>query len=114
MARSVVARHEAKDRRKCLQGDGLVQDDVSYKSISVQMLCPENVRLRQLYEAALRRWEQSELSSKKGDLSDASRRLALDVEKKALEERNAANERMVLHEQSCTICNRGRKTRRSK
>jgi hypothetical protein len=80
----------------------------------MKMLCPENVRLHQLYEAALRCWAQAELSSKKSDLFDASRRLALVVEKKALEERNAASERMILHEQSCQTCNRGRKPRMSK
>jgi hypothetical protein len=90
------------------------QNDVLYKSISMQMLCPENVRLRQLYEAALRRWAQLKSSSKNSDLSAASMRLVQEIEQKALNERNAANERMVLHEQTCPICKRERKPPKSK
>lgn len=103
MARSVLGAH---DKYRRIKGENVHRLAVG---ISMQVLCPENVRLRQLYEAALRRWSQAELPSKKSDLSDVSRRLALEVEKKALEERNAANERMVLHEQSCPICNRKHK-----
>jgi hypothetical protein len=81
--------------------------DVLCKSISMQMSCPENLRLHQLYDSALRRWAQAELSPNKSELSDASARLALEIERKALNERNAAHERMVLHKLNCPICNRG-------
>jgi hypothetical protein len=78
----------------------------------VQELCSEYFRLRQHYEAALRRWEQAELSSNKSELFDATRRLSREVEKKALEERNAAKERMNLYELNCPTCNHKRKTKR--
>jgi hypothetical protein len=74
------------------------------------MLCSEYSRLRQHYEAALRRWEQAELPSNKSKLFDATTRLSREVEKKALEERNAAKGRMDLHELNCPTCNRKRKT----
>jgi hypothetical protein len=74
------------------------------------MHCPEYNRLREHYETALRRWAQIELSSNKSGLFDSSRRLALEIEKKALEERNAAYARMVLHELNCPICNHKRKS----
>jgi hypothetical protein len=63
--------------------------------ISLQVLCPEYSRLLQLYEAALRRWVQVEWSS-----NDASS----GIEKKALDERNAAREQLDLHERTCPTC----------
>jgi hypothetical protein len=81
-----------------------------YRGISQRaMHCPGYNRLRQHYETALRRWAQIELSSNKSELFDSSMRLRLEIEKKALDERNAAYERMVFHEQSCPICNRQHK-----
>ena len=57
------------------------------------------------YGAAPRRWAQAESSLSKIGLSDAARRLSQEVEKKALEERNAAYARMTFHQQNCLICN---------
>jgi hypothetical protein len=74
------------------------------------MLCPVYLRLRQHYEAALRRWAQADSASNKRN-SDASARLALEIEHKALNERNAAKERMSLHQQSCPTCNPGGRPR---
>jgi hypothetical protein len=71
--------------------------------------CSEYLRLRQHYEAALRRWAQVELPSKKREVFDAPARLAAEVKQKALNERDAANERMRLHEQNCSICSHKRK-----
>jgi hypothetical protein len=68
------------------------------------MLCPEYLRLRQLYEAALRRFTHIELSSHGRDLSDTSARLAAEIKQKALDETNAALERMRLHVQRCQTC----------
>jgi hypothetical protein len=62
-------------------------------------------QLSQHYGAALRRWSQAESSLNKVGLSDAARRLSQEVEKKALEERNAAYARMLFHQQNCLICN---------
>jgi hypothetical protein len=45
------------------------------------------------------------LSLNKSELSDATRRLSQEIEKKALEERNAAYGRMVFHRQNCRTCN---------
>jgi hypothetical protein len=73
--------------------------------ISVEMLCVKYLQLSQHYGAALRRWVQIESSPNKSDLSDASRRLAMEIQKKALEERNAAYARMVFHKQNCRTCN---------
>jgi hypothetical protein len=51
-------------------------------------------------------WAQAGLSLNTNELSDAARRLVLEVEKKALNERNAAKERMDLHKQHCPVCAR--------
>jgi hypothetical protein len=59
------------------------------------MACAEYLRLNQHYGAALRRWAQIESSSNKSELFDARRRQALEIEQTALNERNAAYERMV-------------------
>ena len=67
------------------------------------MECYQHIRLRQHYEAALRRWEQIERNT-------SANRLAAEVKSKALEERNAAKERMILHKQSCLICSRTSKS----
>ena len=69
------------------------------------MACAEYLRLNQHYGAALRRWAQIESSSNKSELFDARKRQALEIEQTALNERNAAYERMVFHEQSCPACN---------
>jgi len=47
--------------------------------------------------------QQVEFSSK-ADLNPALKQLAQAVEKKALEERDAAYQRMVFHELSCPTC----------
>ena len=61
--------------------------------ISVQMLCPEHSRLLQHYEVALRRWALAEWNGSAGI-----------KKKKALDERDAARERLNLHERSCPTC----------
>jgi hypothetical protein len=69
------------------------------------MLCVKYMQLSQHYTAALRRWSQAEMSLKKTGMSDSARRLSQEVEKKALEERNAAYARMLFHQQNCPTCN---------
>lgn len=76
-----------------------------FKGITVQMSCPEYLRLRQHYELALRRWAHVEWSSR----GDTPARLALAIRETAMNERNAARNRMCLHEQNCPVCNRRRK-----
>lgn len=71
----------------------------------MQMLCLKYVQLGQHYEAALRRWSQAESLMNKVGLSDDARRLSHEVEKKALEETNAAYTRMLFHKQNCLVCN---------
>jgi hypothetical protein len=77
------------------------------------MPCPEYNRLRQHYETALRRWAQIEPSSNKSELFGARMHLAQEIEHTALNERNAAYERMVFHEQSCPTCKHKRKPHRT-
>jgi hypothetical protein len=55
-------------------------------------LC-EYARLRQRYEASLRQWGQA-LQASQGTIGDPPAKLAVQTEQKALEERNAANNRM--------------------
>jgi dihydroorotase-like cyclic amidohydrolase len=89
-----------------------MQNDVSSKASQCTVECYQYMRLRQHYEAALRRWEQIELvSNKNGFLDTSANRLALEVWYKAQEERNAAKKRMTLHKQSCSICSGIRKPR---
>jgi hypothetical protein len=66
------------------------------------MACDQYTRLRQHYEAALTHWEHVILSSQ-GALAN-SPPAVLEMKKKALEERNAAEERMVLHQRTCPVC----------
>jgi hypothetical protein len=68
------------------------------------MACPEYIRLRQHYEAALRHWGHVLLSPVAEPIG-APARVAAEVRQKALAERDAANERMCLHKQTCPACN---------
>jgi hypothetical protein len=68
------------------------------------MACYEYIRLRQHYEASLRHWGHVLLSSGAEPIG-APARLAAEVKQKALEERNAANDRMCLHKLNCPVCN---------
>jgi hypothetical protein len=63
----------------------------------------EYVRLRQLYVAALRRWGQIP-TWKDTELAGVAARQAVQLKQRALEERDAANERMRLHQRSCSEC----------
>ena len=67
------------------------------------MSCPENNRLRQQYDVALRRWGQVLLSAD-SNLIGAVARQAFEVKQKAFEERNAAKERLDAHVQACSAC----------
>jgi hypothetical protein len=55
------------------------------------MLCSEYSILLQHYEVALRLWIQAE-------------RLSAGIRKKALDERDAAKDRIHIHERSCPTC----------
>jgi hypothetical protein len=70
----------------------------------MEVLCSEHSRLLQHYEAALRRWAQVEWSSNKNEPNALLRVTAEIIKKKALDERNAARERLNLHERSCPTC----------
>ena len=78
------------------------------------MSCPEYLRLREHYEAALLRWVQIDLSFSGSEFINVSAMLLEGVKQQALKERNAAKERMDLHEQNCLICNRRQKPHRIK
>ena len=66
----------------------------------MRMTCLEKVRLKQLYEASLRRWGQIH------EDSGANTWLVQEVKRRALIERDAAKERLELHEQHCEVCSR--------
>jgi hypothetical protein len=65
------------------------------------MACDRYNRLRQHHEAALTHWEH--VLSSQGALEN-SPPAVVEMKKKALEERNAAEERMVLHQRTCPVC----------
>jgi hypothetical protein len=72
--------------------------------ISVQMLCPEDSRLLKHYEVALRRWAEVEWASNKKEPDTLLRMSEGIKKKKALDERDAARERLNLHERTCPTC----------
>jgi hypothetical protein len=65
------------------------------------MVCPEQIRLQQLYDASVRRWAQIQASSQLfGQPTD----LTLEIKKRALAERVAAKARLIMHRQNCNTC----------
>ena len=65
------------------------------------VVCAEQIRLQQLYEAAVRRWAQIQASSQLfGQPAD----MTFEVRKRALTERVATKARLILHQQSCKTC----------
>jgi hypothetical protein len=79
---------------------------VKYHELSAPgvMVCLEYNRLRQHYEAAIRRWEHV-LLAPDAKLVGALARQAAEVKRKAFEERDAAKERLSAHELTCSTCN---------
>jgi hypothetical protein len=73
--------------------------------------CPEHVRLRQRYESALRHWGNV-LLSQDSALVGASAQQRAQLKQNALDERDAANRRVRVHERTCPAC-RGQNRRRS-
>jgi RNA polymerase-binding transcription factor DksA len=69
----------------------------------MRMTCLEKVRLKQLHEASLRRWGQIHEDSQ---MSGANTWLVQEVKRRALSERDAAKDRLELHEQHCEVCSR--------
>jgi hypothetical protein len=70
----------------------------------------EKVRLQQLYDAALGRWGQTHGASQ---ISGDNTWLVQEVERRALIERDAAKDRLELHQQRCETCARHRPRSRS-
>jgi hypothetical protein len=68
------------------------------------MLCPEYLRLRRHYEAAIRHWGHV-LLSPQADLVGALARQTDEIKQKAFDDRNAAKERLRAHTLSCLVCN---------
>jgi hypothetical protein len=68
------------------------------------MRCPEHLRLRQHYDAALRHWGRVILSSE-ANLVGILGRQAAEIKRTAFDERNAAKERLDDHSLACPICN---------
>ena len=68
------------------------------------MSCPENDRLRQHYDVALRRWGQVLLSADSPLAIGAVARQAAAIRQTAFEERNAAKERLDAHILVCAAC----------
>jgi hypothetical protein len=68
------------------------------------MPCPEQLRLRQHYEAALRHWGRVILSSD-ANLVGILARQASEIKRTAFDERNAAKGRLDDHSLTCPTCN---------
>jgi hypothetical protein len=66
------------------------------------MMCPEKLRLQQLYEASVRRWALRATTQWFGEATY----LTEEVRRRALAERNAAKTRLTMHKQHCKICRR--------
>ena len=67
------------------------------------MPCPEYMRLRTEYEAALRRWGDVLLAHHAGPLI-GDVKSALSYMKNAEDERDAADKRLEDHKRSCPVC----------
>jgi hypothetical protein len=67
------------------------------------MTCTEKIRLQQLYEVSFRRWAQIAASSQ---LFGQSTYLTNDVRQRVLDDRNAAKDRLLMHQQNCKACRR--------
>jgi hypothetical protein len=65
------------------------------------MTCPEKIRLQQLYEATHKRWAQMHESSQ---TSGENTWLVQEVLRRALNERDAAKDRLKAHQRSCQTC----------
>jgi hypothetical protein len=63
------------------------------------------MQLSQHYAVALRRRAKAESSLNRAELFDANMSLSQEIEKKVMEERNAAYARMTFHRENCRICN---------
>ncbi len=70
------------------------------------MSCLEKARLQQLYEAALRRWGQ--INHEASQISGDNAWLVQEVKRRALIDRDAAKDRLDLHERRCETCARRR------
>jgi hypothetical protein len=68
------------------------------------MPCPEYLRLRQHYEAALRHWGHVMLSPDAHLVGALSRRAA-EIKQKAFDARDAAKKHLSDHSLSCPVCN---------
>jgi hypothetical protein len=68
------------------------------------MLCPEYIRLRQDYEAAIRHWGHVILSADAQPVGAHSRQAAR-IKENAFLKRNAAMERVNAHKRACPTCN---------
>ena len=71
--------------------------------MTAAMPCPEYMRLRQLYEAALRGWGDVLLAQHAGLLA-GDVQSALKYRKNVADERDAANKRMKDHKRICLLC----------
>src|SRR5580704_8436591 len=65
------------------------------------MACPERLRLQQLYEVSVRRWAQVAASSQ---LFGQPTLPSDDVQLRVLADRNAAKNRLLVHQQRCKRC----------
>jgi hypothetical protein len=71
---------------------------------SADLPCPDYLRLRQLYEGALRHWAQLQHSLLPTELVGDTARYAAQLKDNASKERDAAKQRLFEHWWSCSIC----------
>ena len=63
------------------------------------MECPEQLRLEQLYQAALRRWAHFSMPGR-----GEGTYLVEEIQRRVMEERDEAKERLRVHGKHCSIC----------
>jgi hypothetical protein len=73
------------------------------------MYCPEHIRLRQLYEVAIRNWGILILSPDSNSLIP----LTAEIKEKAYRDRDEAKRRLSDHIVTCLICNSKRRATRT-
>jgi hypothetical protein len=71
----------------------------------MRMVCLAKVRLQQLYDALRRRWRQIDNATQ---ISGDKTWLVQEVLRRALIERDAAKDRLKLHQRRCEVCAPGK------
>src|SRR5882757_7953530 len=85
------------------QYDTLSSPALQHPTCGRVMQCPEQLRLQQLYDAALRRWAQISMPTQ---LDGERTYLAEQVRLRVMQERDTAKDRLRYHRRYCSACRR--------